>query len=128
MRANRPKRAALNRAADKWRKAQCQRLSRCEFCGKRRPFNLLLVHELLKGALRALAFDKPFATLVVCALYCHEKVDREPVERQLARLYLSRQSEYDLAAFWKLRGRRLPEQEAVDEHIDDLLGGVPAIR
>jgi hypothetical protein len=66
--------------------------------------------------------DKAFATLVVCSIYCHEAVDRESKERQLARIYLNRASEYDLAAFHVIRGRRLPEQEAVDSEIQLLIG------
>lgn len=115
------KRAAHDRQAAKWRLQQCMDLERCEFCGKRRPFNNLCVHEILKGPLRKLAMDKPFATLVVCKLVCHYAVDRESKARQLARLYHSRPGDYDLAAFWMVRARRLPEQTEIDLEIQKLV-------
>jgi hypothetical protein len=106
VRKNTPKRAAINRAADKWRKAQCIALSRCEYCGMKRDYTLLCVHELLKGnGLRRLAMDKPYATLVVCQIPCHALVDCEPIPRQLARLYLSDPGRLELVAFNRLRGR-----------------------
>jgi hypothetical protein len=120
MKKNSTKRAAENRVADKWRLALCQAIERCEYCGKRRPYNAICVHEILCGPLRRLAMDKEYAVLVVCALECHAKVALESDARQLARLYHSRGYDYDLEAFHALRKRVKPEQHEVDTEIERL--------
>jgi hypothetical protein len=67
--------------------------------------NNLCVHELARGTSRSAALDKRYAVLVVCPLECHERVQNEPLTKQLARLWLNRAHDLDLVAFNRLRGR-----------------------
>jgi hypothetical protein len=102
VRKNTPKRAAINREADKWRKEFLATISRCEYCGKHGD---LCLHEIARGSHRSKAITAPYAILAVHPLVCHEAVGLESVERQLARLYLVDASRLDLVAFNRLRGR-----------------------
>lgn len=119
--------AARKRETRDFRYGLCEEIGRCEVCGKRRPTDNLCVHELARGnGIRQKALDKRFAVLVVCALHCHDKVQNEPLTRQLARLYLARGgADYDRVAFNRLRGRAddAISQEEVDEQIEWLLNG-----
>jgi hypothetical protein len=102
MRRNTPKRAAINRAADKWRKEFLSTISRCEYCGKH---GNLCLHEISRGCHRQKALTAPYAVLAVHHPVCHDAVSRETIERQLARMYLMDASRFDLVAFNRLRGR-----------------------
>jgi hypothetical protein len=93
-------------------------VGRCEWCGCRKV-DYLCCHEILRGPLRQLALDKPWAILVVCP-DCHPKMDTIPKAGQLARLYLSRSTDYNLVEFNKLAISRVA-QEDVDQHIDAVL-------
>jgi hypothetical protein len=65
MRRRTIQRAAVDRAADEWREKQIELVGRCEFCGAYRCH--LVVHEIARGSgLRVKAYDKPYATLVLC--------------------------------------------------------------
>ena len=128
------KRRRLNAAVAPWRHAMKERISRCEFCLRPCSAEWLTLHELARGIHRRRCLDKPFALLCVHWTVwsdshelqaCHALVHDEPIERQLARLYMVRPSEYSLEAFWELRGRRFPDQSAVDAEIEQLLARTP---
>lgn len=104
---------------------------RCEVCLKPRDVSNLAGHEISNGGLRQKSLDKRFAVLVVCRwpdfakqTDCHRTVQNEPEARQLARLYLCRQSDYDLKAFNELVNPRAPNritQDEVDAEVESLL-------
>lgn len=108
------KRYYREREAAPVRLALVARTERCECCGRRKPANELAVHEIIGGAFRVRALDKLFATLVICQIGCHAKVQNENKPRQLARLFLNRPSDFDLPAFLKL-WCRAPNAIELDE-------------
>jgi hypothetical protein len=110
--------AKRERAARPFRLALIEEVGRCECCGKRKPAEMLAVHEIACGSgLRQKALDKRFAVLVLCNP-CHAVVQIESKAKQLARLYLSRAADYSLESFWTLRNRReVPTQQEVDLEI-----------
>ena len=124
------KRRRLNAAVAPFRQAMKERIRRCEYCLHPADPQWLTLHELARGVHRAKALDKPFALLCLHWTHwevggkltcCHSIVQAEPLARQLARLYMVRASDYSLEDFWELRGRRFPDQCAVDAEIEQLL-------
>lgn len=78
------------------------------------------MHEIANGALRRKAWDKPYATLVVCWHCNGELMDKGkwPQARQLAVLKEKAPDQYDLEAFNHLVNPNAPNritQEEVDE-------------
>lgn len=106
-------------------------VGRCEVCLKPRDVDYLAGHEIANSGLRQKSLDKRFGVLVVCRqpdfanqTDCHRTVQNEPEARQLARLYLCRQSDYDLTAFNAMVNPRAPNritQDEVDAEIENLL-------
>lgn len=102
----------------------CVEVGKCEVCGVKKVAYRLCCHEIARGVSRLAALDKRYAILVVCA-GCHEQVQNEPLVRQLARLYLSRQADLDCVKFNRLR-RRGPDAITTAEvmtEVDLLLRG-----
>ncbi len=103
----------------------------CEVCLRKRDPEQLAGHEIANGPLRQKCLDLRFALLVVCREpiwrtreECHRTVQNEPEARQLARLWLSRDYDFDLAAYNNLVNPRAPEritQDEVDVEIELLL-------
>ena len=91
-----------------------QTVGRCELCGWVGPDNLVC-HEILRGnPLRRLARGVRCCCLILCnewANDCHGMMGGRPWEWQLAILWRSRPTDFDLLHFWKIAGRRKPEVE-----------------
>lgn len=97
------------------RQSLIERVCRCEFCGRYDVW--LVVHEILRGSMRAQSLDKPFAQLVLCdgiGDFCHELMDGKPLAMQLAILKRSRPEDFNLLKFRTLAKRNYPDYAAVD--------------
>jgi hypothetical protein len=119
------KRRKRNAEVRDFRQAFVTELSRCEYCGLPKSPNELAPHEIASGtADRKKALDKRFAILAVCQLKCHDRVQNERKLTQLARLWISRPNDLDVAAFNALRGRgplAITVAEVMSE-VDSILG------
>jgi hypothetical protein len=127
------KRQQLMREVKPWRDAFKARVGRCEYCLKPRMADALAVHEISRGSHRRKALASEFAVLAVCLEPwgdppCHDTVQGWPEVKQLALLYLVRQSDYDLQAFLEMTNYRAPRrimQSEVDREIRWLLEARP---
>lgn len=140
MRRVSPKRAKLNRKANKWRLAKRKKHGCCMNCGHS-PTNPRLwmpmdcseicVHEISNGGLRGKSLMADYATLVLC-WHCnqYEFSDKSlwPVERQLAMLLVRAPEEYDLEAFvFLVKGDRAPNWITQPE-VDVYVPTIPELR
>jgi ribosomal protein S14 len=112
--------AKRKRDTREWRMNFVATIERCEYCGRR---GNLCLHEVARGIFRSAALDKPFALIGVHHPVCHDLVAAESVPRQLARIYLHRQRDYDRVAFNRLRcqGDDAISHEAVMKEVDAIL-------
>ncbi len=112
-----PKRAAIDRLADKWRKGQINAVGRCEWCGRPKKPNELTVHEICGGCDRWRSQDKAYASLVVCrqAGSCHQAVQIMSKPRQLAILHIRRLGDFDLVAYNEIPNRQVCWKDVMEE-------------
>jgi len=100
----------------------------CELCGhdptRVRHDYKLVIHHIMRGALRKKSTGKRFANLVLCK-NCHDTCIHGKTEwrqaRQLALLRRSRPGDYDLAAYNELKGYgadRITESDVDKEEAD----------
>lgn len=135
MRRQSLKRQELMREVTPWRNAFKERVGRCEYCLKQRMPDALAVHEISRGSHRRKALASEFAVLAVCLdpwgkPPCHDTVQVWSEVKQLALLYLVRQSDYDLQAYLEMTNYRAPRrimQSEVDREIRVLLCTRPLI-
>lgn len=113
-----PSRAERDREAKPYRDEMLRRIPVCEVCQSQPSED---VHEIMRGnADRMKAQDKPYATLAVCRIPCHEELgdaSEWPEARQLALLKQRRPDDYDLAAYNKLKGYgsdRITEEDVAE--------------
>lgn len=112
MRAVSLKRQKLNREVGPWRQNLRERVGRCEMCLRPKSPENLDVHELVPGSSRSKALDKVFAVLCVCRP-CHNDIERLTIPNQLAYLYISRPTDFELPLYYELIGRRWPDWDDV---------------
>lgn len=96
-------------------------LKTCERCRRRKP----ALHELTQGhGKRDVALDQRSLIIGLC-WDCHRHIHTLGTAGKvlgLAILMLRRPQDFDLPLFWKVNGRRWPEQEDVDEKLREARG------
>lgn len=118
--------AKRERDAWQFRYELCAEVGRCERCGLRKRTNEIACHEILGGtAFRQRCLTERCALLVLCNP-CHSIVQVwETKQRQLARLFLSRQIDLNLPRFCELwcRGPQAVTFDEVMREVDLILSG-----
>lgn len=112
LRNNTPKRAAKNRKAAPVRQAMCELAGRCDMCCHETLD--LCAHEIPRANLRVDAFDKAYATLILCD-GCHKHLHAEPAiwtkAKQAGLLKIRRPEAFDLVALNVLLIARIDAEE-----------------
>lgn len=106
------KRAKRNREAAPVRQAMCELAGKCDMCC--RETLDLCAHEIPRANLRVDAFDKAYATLILCD-GCHKHLHAEPAiwtkAKQAGLLKIRRPEAFDLEALNGLLIARIDAEE-----------------
>lgn len=116
---------AQKREVAEMRRELVATVERCEWCGRR--FSLAC-HEIARGCDRHKSVTQRSCILVLCNAphqnhrqSCHSEVGVWDRAKQLALLLIRRGGDYDLEAYWRIIGRRKPEQADVDGWVEYLM-------